>query len=114
MPRVGPFDDPTAGAVSSATASLFLPTAPNVRTDPSRFELVANVRVVVPFIKAEVVGATRSTRRVDAYVVEYFPDHPFVVHVRASDLDRKWNTTCVGQYVTFHPYFSAVGRVLAC
>ncbi len=113
VPRVGSFDDPTTWFAFDASEQRMLSTPSDVGFDLTNSNFGLGIRVVVPFVQAEMLGPARSSRSAKDHRVQGLTHHPLVMYVGAGDGDGQRNTLSVDQDMPLHPEFAAVCRVSA-
>jgi hypothetical protein len=112
VPAVGSFDDPAPGLLTSNGADEGgLSAAPNVRPDAAIASFAFGLLVVVPFVQADVLRTSGSSRCTQRNRVQRLADHVHVVDVCPRERHGQRDALAVGQDVAFCAQFCAIGRI---
>lgn len=111
VPRVRALDDPTPRLATHFADEGLFAAPPDVRSNSAEPNRRSYVRVVVAFVEAQVLGASRAARATHDNRVEHLANHRGVWHVRSADQRCDRHATAVGQYMAFYAAFRPVRRV---
>jgi hypothetical protein len=111
VPRVRPLDDPTPRLSSNAPDERSLAPPTDVRRDAARSDGGLDIRVVVAFVEAQMLGTSWAPRTAEHNRVERIGDEPLVVDVRSGDLSRHRHATTLCEHVALDAPLRAIGRV---
>ena len=111
VPAVGALNDPSPGLLAAdGTRQRGLAAAPDMRRYTARPRFLFRLRIVVPFVQADVLRPPGPARRSNHHGVERLAEHVFVVDVGSRDGDAQGNPVRVCQNVAFCPEFCTIGR----
>lgn len=111
VPAVGPFDDPASWLALHATDHRLLAATTDVGRDSADADGGFGVLVVVALVQAQVLGPSRTSRRLQRDRVEHRTDHPLVVHVRRRRSHGQRHSSSISEDVSFHAEFPSVRRI---
>jgi hypothetical protein len=111
VPRVRALDDPAPRLSSNAPDERWLAPTTDVRCDAARSDGGLDIRVVVAFVEAQMLGTPWTTRTAEHNRVERIGDEPLVVDVRARNLSCDRHSTPICEHVALDAPLGAIGRV---
>lgn len=113
VPGVGALHGPAARLALDAAEQRLLSAAPDVGRSSASPDGRFGIRVIVPLVEAEVLGAARSASCSEDHCIEGLPNEPLVVDVGAGDLGGQRHTAPVGQNMALGVAFRTIRGVRA-